>query len=161
MICAFTGHRPQRLPWGSCEDDPRCIALKQMIASAVDRAADLGFTTFLCGMARGCDTFFAEAVIQKMQDRPEISLIAMVPCPEQPDKWSKLDRSRYRGLLEKCSAVEILEPVYKNGCMLRRNRAMVDRAQMLISVYDGGGGGTGQTVRLAEKSGLEIIPLWL
>ena len=27
-VCAFSGHRPERLPWGSDESDPRCQALK-------------------------------------------------------------------------------------------------------------------------------------
>ena len=31
MICAFTGHRPEHLPWGSDERDPRCAALKTLL----------------------------------------------------------------------------------------------------------------------------------
>ena len=31
MICAFTGHRPQRFPWGGNEEDPRCAALKALL----------------------------------------------------------------------------------------------------------------------------------
>ena len=26
--CCFTGHRPDKLPWGTDESDPRCLALK-------------------------------------------------------------------------------------------------------------------------------------
>ena len=55
MICAFTGHRPERLPWGRNEDDLRCAALKTLLRRTVREVYDRGFHTFLCGMARGCD----------------------------------------------------------------------------------------------------------
>lgn len=161
MVCAFTGHRPQRLPWGSNELDPRCEALKKLLSAAVAQAVKQGYTTFLCGMARGCDTYFAEAVLAQKQNDPCIELIAMLPCPEQSVRWPAADRQRYEQILSCCSAVEILSPSYDKECMLRRNRAMVERAQMLISVYDGGSGGTGQTVRLAREKGMEIRPVWL
>ena len=32
ICCAFTGHRPARLPWGAHESDPRCLALKEELA---------------------------------------------------------------------------------------------------------------------------------
>jgi len=161
MVCAFTGHRPQRLPWGSDEEDPRCKALKQMLFRAVSQAVERGAETFLCGMARGCDTYFAEAVLECMDDHPGLDLIAMVPCPQQADRWPAADRMRYASLLARCSKVEILERAYRHGCMARRNRTMVERADLLISVYDGGSGGTAQTVKLAKAMGVEIIPVWL
>lgn len=161
MICAFTGHRPHRLPWGSDETDPRCLALKHMIRLTAEQAVSKGVCTFLCGMARGCDTYFAEAVLEMMKTNPDLELVAMIPCPQQADRWPKADRERYDALLHRCSRTEVLELSYRHGSMLRRNRAMVERSQMLISVYDGGQGGTGQTVRLAEKLGLEILPVWL
>ena len=35
MICAFTGHRPDKLPWGIRENDPRCADLKARLAAAL------------------------------------------------------------------------------------------------------------------------------
>ena len=157
MICAFTGHRPQRLPWGDREQDPRCLALKQMIASAVDLAAARGCRTFLCGMALGCDTYFAEAVLA----REGLQLEAVIPCPGQADRWPGPDRARYEKLLLQCSRLTVFEASYSEGCMLRRNRAMVDRADLLISVWDGSSGGTGETVRYARERGVELLSLWL
>ena len=156
MICAFTGHRPQRLPWGSGEEDPRCIALKRQLDETIGRVAEQGADTFLCGMARGCDTWFAEAVLAC-----GLALEAVIPCPEQADRWPEADRQRYRQLLLQCRAIHVLEDTYTERCMLRRNQAMVDMADILITVYDGSGGGTGSTVAYAGAQGVELIPLWL
>lgn len=156
MICAFTGHRPQRLPWGSREEDPRCLALKQLMDEAVAQAVARGCDTFLCGMARGCDTYFAEAVLQR-----GLRLEAVVPCPEQADRWPQADKARYKKILLQCGSIRVLENAYSEGCMIRRNEAMVDMADILITVYDGSGGGTGSAVAYAREKGVEIIPLWL
>ncbi len=161
MVCAFTGHRPQRLPWGGNEEDPRCQAVKEMIARLLQQAVDLGCREFLCGMARGCDFYFAEAVLALQEVMPEIRLTAMLPCPGQDRGWQEADQIRYRALCAKCTGREILEPAYSEGCMLRRNRAMVDRTQVLISVYDGGPGGTASTVAYAKRRRVTVWPVWV
>ncbi|MBP3634067.1 MAG: DUF1273 family protein [Oscillospiraceae bacterium] len=155
MRCAFTGHRPQRLPWGSAEEDPRCLALKYMIEKTVHEAAALGCSEFVCGMALGCDFWFAEAVLKK-----GYPLIAMLPCPNQSVYWSKPQQERYQELLSQCSEVYVLEDSYSDGCMLRRNRTMIDRANVLITVYDGGSGGTASAVQYALSKGKRILPIW-
>ena len=162
MICAFTGHRPERLPWGLNEADPRCAALKTLLRRTVREVYDCGFHTFLCGMARGCDQYFAEAVLAvKADGARDAQLCAMIPCPSQPDGWDAASVARYWALLDACDRSEVLEDHYSPGCMLRRNREMLRRAQLLISVYDGTPGGTASTVRLAEQQGIEVLPLWM
>ena len=161
VVCAFTGHRPHKLPWGHNEQEPGCLAVKQMLDRRLQEAYTLGCRTFLCGMAQGCDTYFAEAVLALRQEKPDVALVAMIPWPGQADGWKPEARLRYERLCAACDRVEILEPAYSHGCALRRNSAMVRRAQVLISVYDGTSGGTGNTVRQGEKSGLTILPVWL
>ena len=73
MVCTFTGHRPERLPWGSDESDARCAALRTLIQRAVTQACADGFDAFLCGMARGCDMYFAEAPAVIQAARPSAS----------------------------------------------------------------------------------------
>ena len=89
MVLAFTGHRPEKLPWGSDETDPRCAALKRQILEAVRAAAEEGYDTFLCGMARGCDLYFAECVLSL-----GLRLEGYLPCPSQTRAWSEADRAR-------------------------------------------------------------------
>ena len=162
MICAFTGHRPERLPWGQNEDDARCAALKTLLRRTVREVYDRGFHTFLCGMARGCDQYFAEAVLAARADGAQNArLCALVPYPSQPDGWDAASRTRYWALLAACDQVEVLEEHYSPGCMLRRNHEMLRRAQLLISVYDGTPSGTAATVRRAEQQGIEVLPLWM
>ena len=107
MICAFTGHRPERLPWRLNEDDARCRALKTVLSQTVQAVYDRGFRTFLCGMARGCDQYFAEAMLalRSAGSAPEARLCAMVPCPSQPDGWRAWEQARYRRLLADCDSV--------------------------------------------------------
>lgn len=160
MVCTFAGHRPRRLPWGDREDDPRCLALKAQLAQAVEGAYDLGCRWFLCGMALGCDWYFCEAVLELRARRGDVTLEAAIPCPSQPDGWPERYRTRYYGLLAACDRRTVLEPRYSDGCMLRRNRWMVDRSDCIITVYDGQGGGTGAAAAYARSRGLTIIPLW-
>ena len=55
--CAFTGHRPVKLPWGENENDLRCIRLKAKLRAAVESAIHEGMEHFICGMAEGCDLY--------------------------------------------------------------------------------------------------------
>ena len=140
MVCAFTGHRPEKLPWGSRETDPRCCALKIQLDRAVRAAWEAGATTFACGLARGCDFYFAEAVLRLQEQAEGISLEAWIPCPEQPNRWKEPDQARYRTL-------ELF--------------GYLQAADWLISVYDGSGGGTGAAVAYANRLGLPVEAIWL
>lgn len=77
--CAFTGHRPGKLPWGEDESDLRCIALKAKLRAAVESAIHEGMEHFICGMAEGCDLYFAETVLALKSTYPHITLEAAIP----------------------------------------------------------------------------------
>ena len=62
--CAFTGHRPQSLPFGFNETDERCITLKQTLRAEIIRLIEHeGVTHFISGMALGIDMYVAEIVL--------------------------------------------------------------------------------------------------
>lgn len=154
--CCFTGHRPDKLPWGTREDDPRCVALKGRLARAVERAYALGARHFLCGMARGCDLYFAQAVLDLRARRPDVTLEGVRPCESQADGWPAPERARYQELLDQCDYETLVQHHYDRFCMMRRNRYMVDRSARLIAVYDGTPrGGTAQTLAYALRQGLD------
>ena len=53
--CAFTGHRPKKLPWRTDETAPGCVALKELLAAQIGALVEDGCTEFLSGMAEGTD----------------------------------------------------------------------------------------------------------
>lgn len=155
--CAFTGHRPGRLPWGDNELDPRCMDLKQRLRQAVQELYDTGCRHFLCGMAMGSDWYFCEAVAALREAQPDVQLEAVIPWSGQPDAWPEDFRSRYYTLLADCDVRTILQNRYTPGCLQQRNLYMVERADCLLAVYDEqGGGGTAGTVAAARRRGLQL-----
>lgn len=157
--CCFTGHRPLKLPWGYQEDDPRCESLKRRLWDAVSAAYDEGYRHFLCGMAQGCDLYACECVLKLREAHGDVSLEAALPCPTQADGWPPEERERYRRLLGACDYETMVSARYSPGCMLRRDRYMVDHASMLIAMFDGSAGGTRYTMEYAMKRGLDVVDL--
>ena len=51
LTCAFSGHRPEKLPWGEDESDPRCAALKIRLEQELRKLCEAGCLRYLCGMA--------------------------------------------------------------------------------------------------------------
>ena len=155
--CCFTGHRPDKLPWGADEADPRCAGLKARLAQAVEEAYRAGFRHFLCGMAMGGDLYFAEAVLALRGRCPDLTLEGVRPCESQADRWPEAERARYQGILDRCDFETLVQHRYDRFCMMRRNRYMVDRSSRLIAVYNGvPKGGTAQTLLYAMKKGLYV-----
>ena len=155
--CCFTGHRPDKLPWGEEESDPRCVRLKRAVAQAVEGAYVSGARHFITGMARGIDLYCAEAVLALREAEEDITLECARPCETQSDSWPEGERERYRSILERCDYETLVQHHYDRFCMMRRNRYMVDRSGLLIAVYNGvPKGGTFQTLAYAMKKGLAV-----
>ena len=150
--CAFTGHRPRKLPWGYNEADARCVALKETLTKETAKLVDAGYTDFLSGMAEGTDTWAALAVLALKKENPALKLHCVLPCEGQADKWSVSARELYSSILEQADEVVYVGREYHDGCMLKRNRYLVDHAACLLAVYNGEWrGGTAMTVRYAKK----------
>ena len=159
LICCFSGHRPSGLPWKTDETDERCLALKRRIREELGMIVKAGCRHFLCGMALGCDTYFAEAVLEMKRARPDILLEAVIPCGSQPERWSRDNRLRYNAILDRCDKVTVLQARYTPDCMMRRNRYMVDHSDVLVACYSGLPGGTWNTIKYAMDNDKEVIQL--
>lgn len=154
--CAFTGHRPQSLPFGFNESDERCIALKQKLRNEIIRQIEEnGVTHFISGMAIGVDIYAAEIVLG-LKAKYNITLECAIPCETQAEKWSEPLRNRYFEIASKCDKEAMLQHHYTPGCMDKRNRYMVDHADYIIAVWDGRASGTSKTVRYAQHQGKPI-----
>lgn len=145
--CAFSGHRDLNLY------KPDYALLDRVIYNLVLN----GVKEFYCGMATGFDMAAAESVLALNDD--SVKLIACVPCRGQQLKYSEKDKERYERILKKCFEVRVLEEKYKNGCMLSRDRYMIDNADVLLCFLRKTGGGTYYTVNYAKSKGLKIIEL--
>ena len=157
ISCCFSGHRPGKLPWGDDEGDRRCLALKERLWNAMEAAYERGYRHFICGMARGVDTYCAEIVLALRPQYPDLTLEAAIPCPSQCGGWTPDQQARWHAIVDRCDFETVVQDRYGPGCMQRRNRYMVDHAARLIAVFDGQDGGTRRTVEYALRSGLEVV----
>ena len=82
--CAFTGHRPQKLPFGFNEADERCTALKKLLRTKIIEYIETEHVThFISGMALGTDMYAAEIVLGLKAAYPGITLTCALPCESQ------------------------------------------------------------------------------
>lgn len=158
--CAFTGHRPQNLPFGFHEDDERCTALKGILKNQIiSLITDENVTHFISGMALGVDMYAAEIVLKLKKVYPGITLESAIPCETQAAKWNETMRERYYDIAAQCDKETLLQTHYTADCMDKRNRYMVDHADYIIAVWDGKPSGTGKTVMYARSKGKIIIKI--
>ncbi|MBR3996949.1 MAG: DUF1273 family protein [Clostridia bacterium] len=158
VTCCFTGHRTV----AQYHREQTAEAVLAQIRALRDR----GFTRFIAGGALGFDTLAALCVLKEAETDPDIRLILAVPCLNQTEKWSSLPGAlehlrTYKEIMGKADEVIYTsERTYFDGCMKIRNQFMVDHAAVCIAYWNGSRGGTSQTVRMAEKAGLEIINVY-
>jgi len=156
--CAFTGHRPQKLPWRTDEADPGCVALKEVLAAQIVKLIEDGYTEFLSGMAPGVDLWAAQMILDLRENHPGLKLHCILPCAAQSAKWPAALQKQYRAILEQADSIIFINRADKKNCMLERNRFLVCYASVVLAVYNGEKrGGTAATVRYARKLGRELI----
>ena len=156
--CAFTGHRPHKLPWKYNESDSRCVALKAVLMEQITRLVDTGMTGFYSGGADGVDCWAALIVLELRKRNPALRLHMLLPHEGQEGKWSDSAQERYHLILKQADSIEYVSHEYYDGCMLDRNHRLVEAAGTLLSVYNGERrGGTAATVRYAKRLGKNVI----
>ena len=157
ITCCFSGHRPVKLPWGTRENDPACLKLRHEIESRIEGIYEAGYRHFICGMAIGCDMYFADAVLALRKQHPEITLEAAIPCASQADKWTPAQQLQYKALLEQCDDISILQHSYTRDCMMNRNKYMVDNSSLLLACFNGNPSGTMNTIVYAGRQDVQVI----
>ena len=158
ITCAFTGHRPHKFPWKGNEADPRCIALKEVLAEQITTLAGAGVSEYFSGGADGVDCWAAEIVLSLREKNSALKLRCILPHEGQADRWNDSARERYYFILKRADSVDYVSRRYYDGCMIDRNHRLVESAGLLLAVYNGvRRSGTGATVNYARKLGREII----
>ena len=154
--CCFSGYRVEKMPFPA--NDSRMEALTAALDRAIQDAAALSYTGFFTGMSTGFDLWAAEAVLRARNTLP-VQLFCAIPFDRQADRYPAEWKRRFNHCLLAADRVFALSRDYYTGCYAARNRFMVDASSLLICYFDGKPGGTAQTVRMAEQSGLRIVNL--
>ena len=155
-VC-FTGRRPQKLPWGYDENDVRCERLKKKIKEKIDNAIENGATHFISGMALGVDMWAAEIILEKKRKGVPVTLEAAIPHKKQDAAWSLQHRQIYKKILDGCDKITYVNESYSPYCMMKRNRYMVDKSDLVIAVVDDFTGGSGKTALYARSKNIPVI----
>jgi uncharacterized phage-like protein YoqJ len=157
MIIAVTGHRPQKFAPPNTHDLLTHPAVRQVEANVRGivkwTIEQMKPTWLISGMALGVDQWAAEQAIEM-----GLPVLAAIPCRNQEQFWGPVARSNYNALLSKCSNVQLVtDGPYQKHVMQTRNMWMVDRANMVLAVFDGTEGGTANCVKYAIQSRRKIL----
>ena len=107
---------------------------------------------------KSVDMYAAEIVLELKEKYPQITLECAIPYERQAVRWPEALRNRYFSIAEQCDQETMLQRQYTPDCLRKRNRYMVDHADIVLAVWNGGPSGTGQTVWYARETGK---PVWI
>ncbi|MDR3149252.1 MAG: DUF1273 domain-containing protein [Oscillospiraceae bacterium] len=151
----FTGHRTV----------PAQVAarLAEHLEKQIEFLYEKGITDYLAGGAKGFDAL-AAATVLKLRDTslPDIRLILTLPCPDQYKTWGELDIALHQEIRRRADGIITLSDEYYDGCMLVRNRYMVDNSLVCVAYYNGtrNGGGTYHTAAYCRHQGVLLVNLY-
>lgn len=149
LACCFTGHRPEKLHAGEMQIK---LALQKEISIAIAS----GITIFISGMARGVDLWAAQLVLKRKKENPEIKLFCAVPYEGFEKRWPPEWRRVYREIWNAADGRKVFYPSFTYAAFQARNRWMVDHSVRVIAVYNGGRGGTFNTIEYAKRQDVRV-----
>ena len=109
---------------------------------------------------KGVDMYAAEIVLELKKQDPQITLEYAIPYERQAAYWSEPLRNRYFSIAEQCDQETMLQRQYTPDCLRKRNRYMVDHAEIVLAVWNGRPSGTGQTVWYARETEKPVWIIW-
>ena len=156
---SFSGYRPEKFKFILHQGNEAYLALEKRIENAILQAVDDGYTSFICGAAKGFDLVAGSLVValrESWAELADLNLVAVLPFKRHgfsSEPW----RTLHRMVLGGASEVVTLASKYYTQAYHDRNRYMVDHSSRLICYYDGQKGGTAYTIKYATKQELAII----
>ena len=154
-VC-FSGHRPEKLPDKGDAHSLKMKTILSMLYYEIYKSIEEGYDTFIVGGAKGIDLIAAEFVYQFIHQGKNIRLIVAMPYPGFGSSFKGNDLYMRGNAIAKAEQVISVCEKYFDGCYSKRNRFMVDHSSRLIAVVSDMKSGTGQTIRYAEKTGLDM-----
>lgn len=156
MICCVTGHRSQGFPFARNESNALYAFYIYKLYNEIQNLIFNGYRSFITGMAEGADIDFAKAVLY-YRDTMDITLEAAVPYPiAYTERKSEYIEER-NCILSACDKKTVISEYYFRGCMQKRNRYMVDKADIVLAIWNGRcAGGTWNTIKYARSRNKSI-----
>lgn len=102
----------------------------------------------------------AKTILDLKAFYPQIRLILVLPCRTQTRGWPETDILTYNDILQRADKVVYTSQAYTRGCMLLRNRHLVDHSSVCICYLISNQGGTAYTVQYAMDRGVRVIRLF-
>lgn len=148
--CCFTGHRPEKI-------DEDINVIKANLEKEIRKAIDLGYDTFISGMAEGVDIWAAEIVLRIKEQNDNIKLICAVAYNGTEKKRTPEEQEKFHDILNRSDGAEFMNRKYATWVFFARDEWMIDRASYVIAVYNGTGGGTEHTLKYAVEKERKIV----
>lgn len=153
-VC-FSGHRQEKLPDKGGIHSLKMKAILSMLYYEIYRSIEEGYDTFIVGGSRGIDLMAAEFVYQFIHQGKKIRLVVAMPYPGFGSNFKGSDLYMRGNAIAEAELVINVSDRYSEGCYSKRNQFMVNRSSRLIAVVSDWRSGTGQTIRYAEKAGID------
>ncbi len=169
-IC-FTGHRPSKLygyDWSSSGNKLLMTKLEELIKLILTKFSQC---RFICGGAIGTDQMACSLCLKLRDEFPQTIVQLALPFSKQDSLWKDTDKARWRSHIINANSTVMVDTVrgyelgmvevgeYHPAKMQKRNEYMVDKAEIVIAVWDGSHGGTYNCIKYAQKRGKRIIVL--
>lgn len=151
LTVCFTGHR--QIPYEAA------MKLPALLETVIAELCERGAVTFRAGGAMGFDTVAALKVLDMKARYPHVRLELILPCRNQTERWDDVSVRTYQYILSKADSNRFLFDSYFDGCMLERDRRLVDGSDICVAYCTRSRGGTAYTFTHALRSGLEVINL--
>ncbi len=148
-VCCFTGHRSIDVT----DKAAVVAALRRVLPELIKD----GVTVFRTGGAVGFDTLAAEEILRLKKNFPEVKLHIYVPCLDQNKYYTDEQKAVYLRQINSADKILCISQKYYSGCMLDRNRALVNGSGYCIAYLRKNSGGTAFTVNYAAKNGVRVI----
>lgn len=154
---AVTGHRPGKLFGYNINSDQYTPVRKFFRKVIATVRINHPVIEAISGMALGADTIWAQEAIAQ-----GIKLHSYVPFVGQHRIWYPESVAVYKELLKKAGQITVVTQgevpqTQVAKAMNTRNHAMVDACDLLVAIWDGSSGGTGNCVQYARGKGVKIL----
>lgn len=147
MIVGETGHQ-------DLTDASGWRSLRSLLTDTLDELPPplVGITS----LAVGADQLFAQQILGRGGE-----LRVVVPFPDYVDRFSGMDRTRYRRLLKSAAEVLVLPRSGSDeDCYMAAGQYIVDHCEFLVAIWDGrparGLGGTADVVAYARRRAVPV-----